>query len=277
MAGTAAGAAFAGIAAAAPAAAEPRLEPPGARIVDLGYAIHVGGIYTADAAIRLALDRDRYRVDVSAEVTGVIRQVLPWSMRAVAAGRMAGPRKVPVHAEIESHWRGKRRWTVLQYAGGTPHALSSRPIPGAAAAPAGLTRGTLDIVSAIVSAARAAGEPGSCAVRLPVFDGRRRLDAVFEAHGEDELPPSRRSAYSGRAAVCDLTVEILHGRRRESDYGGLASGEKTMTFWFARLFDGFHPLPVRVQYETDFGLAIMHLTAARAAGAGPSKVYRLPS
>ena len=121
---------------------------------------------------------------------------------------------------------------------------------------------------------RAARNPAT--VRVPVYDGRRRFDAVIEAHGEDELPRSSRSAYSGRADVCDLAIEMLHGRRKKTDYGGLASGDKTMTFWFARLFDGVYPLPVRVQLDTDLGGVIGHLTSARMEGAGPSKVYKLP-
>ena len=49
-----------------------------------------------------------------------------------------------------------------------------------------------------------------------------------------------------------------------------------MTFWFAPLFDGIHPLPVRIQQDTDLGGAIGHLTSARLGGDGEQPVYGLP-
>lgn len=258
---------------AAPGAAAEPADPSSARSAELVYAIYIGGLHAVDVTIGLTLRDDSYSLDLSTEVTGLIGYLLPWSLRVRSSGRVDGERLVPDAAHTESSWRGKRRWTTLEYKDGRPVVVSATPGRKPHRVPAERLRGAIDPASAILSAARAAGS--SCSIRVPIFDGRRRLDAVIEALGDEEMPRSGYSAYAGKAAVCDLRIEILHGRRRESDYGGLAGGEKTMTFWFARLFEGVHPLPVRIAYDTDLGWAIGHLTGARIAGTG-QRVYRLP-
>lgn len=264
-----------GTAAASTAVGE-RQAPSGSRGVDLVYAVHIGGIHAVDLKIRLTLDADRYRVELSSHVDGLVRFLLPWSLRVDSKGRVAGERLVPESVHTESSWRGKRRWRTLEYRDGRPVVVSVEPKRKTPPIPPEKLTGSVDMATAILTVARAVSSEKSCAVRVPVFDGRRRFDALIEAHGEDELPRSSRSAYSGKAEVCDLAIEMLHGRRKKTDYGGLAGGEKTMTFWFARLFDGVYPLPVRVQLDTDLGGVIGHLTSARIDGAGQSKVYMLP-
>lgn len=267
--------AVAGTAAASPSAAE-RSASAAIRDVRLVYAVHIGGIHTVDLRIELALAADGYEVELSSEVRGLVRYLLPWSLRVESRGRVAGERLLPTSSHTESSWRGKRRWRTLEYKDGRPVLVSVEPKRKTPPVPPDRLLGSVDVATAILTVARSVPSEKSCAVRVPVYDGRRRFDAVIEAHGEDELPRSSRSAYSGKADVCDLAIEMLHGRRKKTDYGGLASGDKTMTFWFARLFDGVYPLPVRVQLDTDLGGVIGHLTSARMEGGGPSKVYRLP-
>ncbi len=261
---------------AAPTVAEERPGPSAARNVELVYAVYIGGLHAVDLEIELTLGDDGYRLDLSSEVKGLIRHLLPWSLRVRSAGRVREARLVPETAHTESTWRGKRRWTTLEYRDDRPVVASTHRKRKPLKVPAEKMQGAVDAASAILTAARAAALPGSCSIRVPVFDGRSRFDAVFESLGEDELPRSRHSAYSGKAEVCDLAIEVLYGRRKKTDYGGLAGGEKTMTFWFAPLFQGVHPLPVRVQHDTDLGGAIGHLRSARIAGNGGSSVYRLP-
>ena len=245
------------------------------RKVDLVYAVYIGGLHTVDVKIGLALGEDRYRLDLSADVEGLLRLVLPWSLRVRTEGKVRGDALAPDMAHSESTWRGKRRWTTLEYRDGLPVIASSGPKRKRIEVPDELRQGAVDAASAILSAARATARPGSCSIRVPVFDGRTRFDAIFTAFQEDTLRRSGHSAYAGKVVPCDLGIEVLHGRRKKTDYGGLASGEKTMTFWFARLFDGVHPLPVRVQHDTDLGVVIGHLIHARIGGPGPSREYRL--
>ena len=264
------------VAVAAPAAAKECPDPSAGRTVHLVYAVYLGGINAVDLNIDLAFRCGGYRLDLSSKVEGLMRHILPWSLRVRSEGRVQAAGLVPERAHTESTWRGKRRWTTLEFPDGRPVIVSAHPKRKLPDVPPDKMQGAIDIATGVLSAARAVTRPGSCSIRMPVFDGRRRFDAVFEALGEGELPRSRLSAYSGKAEVCDLSIEILHGRRKKTDYGGLASGERTMTFWFAPLFDGVHPLPVRIQQETDLGGAIGHLTSARIDGEGGSPTYRLP-
>ena len=260
---------LAGVAASSAAAAEPRK-------VDLGYAVYIGGIDAVDVTIGLLLDDDSYRLDLTTEVSGLIRLVLPWSLQVRTEGRVRAAALVPDTAHTESTWRGKRRWTTLEFRDGLPAIVDSGPKPKRIEVPEEHLRGAIDATSAILTAARATARPGSCSIRVPVFDGRSRFDAVFEAFQEGTLRRTGHSAYSGKAVPCDLGIEVLHGRRKKSDYGGLAGGERTMTFWFARLFDGVQPLPVRIEHDTDLGGVIVHLTHARVDGPGGAREYRLP-
>ena len=261
---------------ATPAAGEQCPGPSAGKTAHLVYAVYLGGFHAVDLKIDLTLGCDSYTLELSSEVTGVVRHIVPWSLRVRTTGRIGEAGLVPQSAHTESSWRGKRRWTTLKFPEGRPVIVSAQPERKLPRIPPEQMRDAIDIATGVLSAARATTRPGSCSMRLPVFDGRRRFDAIFEALGEGELPRSRISAYSGKAEVCDLTIEILHGRRRETDYGGLASGERTMTFWFAPLFDGIHPLPVRIRQDTDLGGAIGHLKSARLSGGGESRVYRVP-
>ena len=266
------------VAVAAPASATaPESRAPSAgRDIHLVYAVHIGGIHTVDLKIDLALGADRYKVKLSSEVQGLVRYFLPWSLRVRSNGRIEREGLVPQSAHTESSWRGKRRWRTLEYREGRPVLVSVEPKRKTPPVPPDRMLGSVDVATAILTVARSVPSETSCAIRVPIYDGRRRFDAVIEAHGVVELPRSSRSAYSGKAVVCDLAIEMLHGQRKKTDYGGLAGGEKTMTFWFARLFDGIYPLPVRVQLDTDLGGVIGHLTSARMDGTRPSRVYRLP-
>ena len=250
--------------------------PSPARTAHLVYEVYIGGLHTVDLEIDLTLRGDGYELDLSSEVKGLLRHVLPWSLHTRSSGRVGAAGLAPETAHTESTWRGKRRWTTLEFRDGVPAIVSTHRKKDRHNVPADKLRGAIDAASAILSAARATESPESCSIRVPVFDGRTRFDAVFESFGEDELPRSRFSAYSGKAVVCDLGIEILHGRSKASDYGGLASGEKTMTFWFASLFDGVLPLPVRVHHDTDLGGVIGHLISARLSGDGDARTYRLP-
>lgn len=260
----------------APATAKECPDPSAGRTVHLVYAVYLGGINAVDLSIDLALGCDGYRLDLSSKVEGLMRYILPWSLRVRSTGRVQEAGLVPERAHTESSWRGKRRWTTLEFPDGRPAIVSAQPKRKPPDVPPEQMQGAIDIATGVLSAARATTRPGSCSIRLPVFDGRRRFDAVFEALGEGELPRSRLSAYAGKAQVCDLSIENLLGRRKKTDYGGLASGERTMTFWFAPLFDGIHPLPVRIQQDTDFGGAIGHLISARIDGEGEHPAYALP-
>jgi hypothetical protein len=80
--------------------------------------------------------------------------------------------------------------------------------------------------------------------------------------GEEDVPPSSRSSFSGRALRCDFTDQTLAGFRTGSgrdDDLRLHHG----TIWLTQVLPDGPRLPVRVSVETRWmGDATIYLTSA---------------
>ena len=46
---------------------------------------------------------------------------------------------------------------------------------------------------------------GTCAMTVPVFDGRHRYDLVFSDGGQQTLAPEGGQNFSGTATACNMT------------------------------------------------------------------------
>ncbi len=255
------GALLLGLAAAPPAMAE-RLT--------LTYRIYVGGVSVLDADAELVMAGGRYRVAISAATEGFLRRLAPWDTRSESAGQIgtAGPR--PEAHVVSSTWRGKPRSVTLAYnADGTVTATAepSADEDDREPVPAALTVGTLDPLSAFVAMMHGAAQGAGCGMTVPVFDGRRRYDLLFTAHGTRSFEASDRNAFSGEAAHCRVTWRSIAGHSRgggeRSQFWRRGEGQTErppVDVWLARVSPNGPPAPVRASTDSPMGGVVIHLT-----------------
>jgi hypothetical protein len=246
--------------------------------VGLDYKIYIGGLEALAATATIASDPTRYDVEIKASTAGAIGRIFPWTIHIGSRGNVSGDRLQPVeHAQI-SNFQGKDRSVTLVY-DGKGGFLERRVVPDAQEdardpVPEEMTRDTLDIVSGILAGLRTVDRTGSCAGRVPVFDGRRRFDLVYSDDGHERLEASGASAYEGDALRCAVNVEPVAGFWRKNQkkfFTRRVNGEDQVVpiaVYVARVGAAKVEVPVRIESASPFGPLVLNLQSVRDAPGG---------
>lgn len=274
--------AFAGGSAGNPAV--PALPPPTAPATsaqpgDLGlsYAIYVGGVHVIDASAHIGPLAEMYRVGLSLQTDGFLGRIASWKTDVRAHGRLDGMgMPQPVRFTAHGAWRDEPRLTTLDYPGtGAPLLSLADPAPekDREPVPDELRQGTLDPVSAIVAVLDRVGRGGTCDLTVPVYDGRQRYDLAFSDRGQDQVPASDLSVFSGPARRCAVTYKPLAGKwkesrpdRRDRDGEGARRAGREVTLWVAPATPGGPAVPVRLEMDSPLGPVMVHLAKLDRVG-----------
>jgi hypothetical protein len=181
-----------------------------------------------------------------------------------ARGGFQNGHPAPVEFASNSRLRGDERSAALTWRAGTPFVTAIVPPNDGEreeVTPA-QNANAIDPMSSIVLLLRNLAATGRCEGSSHAYDGRRLRLLEAKTGGEEVVPESRHSSYSGRALRCEFTEKTLAGFRvgsgREEDARTLAG-----TIWLARVFPGSAQLPVRISVETRWlGQAVIYLTSA---------------
>ena len=126
--------------------------------------------------------------------------------------------------------------------------------------PDDLRQGTVDPITASAEVAQRLAATGSCAGVVPIFDGLRRYDLVYEDLGMTEIGPSRRDPYRGPARLCRASVRSIAGFLRTGDRAGERATE--IRTWLAPPLAGAAPVAVRIDLSGMRGTLHAHLASA---------------
>src|SRR5213075_1738392 len=96
--------------------------------------------------------------------------------------------------------------------------------------PAAAQYGTVDNLTAYFRLERQLAAKGTCALTVPVFDGRYRYDLVFADAGKRSLAPEGGQRLEGMAIACRMTRHDRGPVELEQ-----SEGAKQGTFWYAPL------------------------------------------
>jgi len=129
------------------------------------------------------------------------------------------------------------------------------------AATAATARGTVDNLTAYLRLERQLAAKGTCALMVPVFDGRSRYDLVFSDIGKQVLSPEGGQHLEGNAIACRMTRHI-----RSAPEGEQGEGAHQGKFWYAPLLPGDVVVPVRMQLETQIGTVDAYLAELHGRG-----------
>lgn len=225
--------------------------------LDLRYAIEVAGIQIADLALTVTETETGTRSRLVMESVGLAaawsgaRSELVSIMRRDGSGWAA-----PVRFEAQHSKRDRERAIAIRYdPSGTIAALelASQGRPRQSEVPEELRRNTVDPLTALErlrawleAAAAGRGEP---LVRVPIFDGRKRLD--LEARYVGPVP----AGGAGQPAAHELNVRLLgrFGFDPDDDFIELPEADR--------------PAPLRVLVSAEHGLAPLRIdTPDRRAG-----------
>lgn len=230
-----------------------------------GYDIYAVGVPVAVLNTGFALGPSGYRIDLSFHTTGLVGWLYRGHQRSGAEGQWQGDRPAPRRFAGEGVWGGQARETLIDYAEGWPLVRSLVPPNDEEREPVPpeLQANSVDALSAIAMLIRRVARTGRCEAEATTFDGRRAVDVAARTVGEEVLPPSARSIFTGRALRCDFEGRLLAGFLRDGDQAELRR-PRHGSAWLAQVEPGAPPIPVRVDFETRwFGPATMYLTEAR--------------
>ncbi len=233
------------------------------------YDVYLGGIHGLDAEFTLRRSAGRYAFESVSKTHGFWSYLFRWESRSMGEGRIEGDRLVPALHRARSVGGGEPRGLDILYdADGNVASVEIEPkseetdrVP----VPPDMIRGAMDATTGLIQALGAMPPGGACGGTIPVYDGRRRFDVRLTPEGTTNLAPNTYSSFSGPASVCRLTFRNIAGGRtpertmfwRRVDAEGNA-GFPTLVF-LAPVAPGGEMMPVRVEVDSPFGWAIVHI------------------
>lgn len=239
---------------------------------ELNYQIYGGGMHAIDAAVNIDINKRTYQGELRAETRGTIGDLFPWNNQVTANGLLKGRNLQPAYHHSANSWFGKARSVTLSYnPDGSFKQIETTPTPAQdkrdPVAPE-LTTGTVDILSGALTFLQRTSLGESCNQKIPIFDGRRRFNLVITEVGYEDLQPNHYGFYSGRAKVCDLSLERVAGFWKQNQAAWTEDGDARLrlTFWLAQLEPGGKFVPVKARSYGEFGTAFAHLYTAKVNG-----------
>jgi hypothetical protein len=215
------------------------------------YALYVLGLRMADGQAHLQYDPSGYHMEVHMHTTGAAAIFVRGRQDSAVDGAWRALTPDPHVVDSSGTWNGDPHRLVITFASGAPEVTTlippdkkkREPIPPE------MLRDAVDIQSAIAALVRQVATTGSCDRSAHTFDGRRITAVTAHDAGEERLPASERSRFSGLAKRCTFDLRQVSGFERDEDDREAAAKTRHATAWLARLTPDGPMLPVRIDME----------------------------
>ncbi len=249
--------------------------------VAVDYGINLAGLPIGTARLAGAFERDRYVMDVSAVLTGLVGAITGGKGSARASGTFAAAPQ-PGAFSIATHTASSgiavrmalARGNVVQAEITPPLVDMQDRVPVTAAN----KRGIIDPVSALLMPTQGRGEPldpENCNRTLPVFDGATRFNVVLSYA---ETRPVQKPGYAGPVLVCTARYQAVAGHRPDRPGVKFMEENREMSVWLAPVEGTRVLIPLRISVLTTIGTNIIEATrwtqgsTVGTAGAGSANV-----
>jgi hypothetical protein len=244
---------------AAPAAASDPLE---LRIEVYGFA----GFHVLTNRTRVAASGDQYTIATDLDTRGLASVFVDLTSHSEVRGRLAqdGVRPDAYHGEVRRNGSDSRY--RIDYRGDGSVASDQSPPSPALHSPAAADqmRGTVDQLTAFFIVERQLAQRGSCGLVVPVFDGLSRYNLRFTDARPETLSPEGHQHFAGSTLVCSIHREDVVGFPGGQDANG--GTYKRGKIWYARLTGQDQMVPVRMEFDTEYGSVSGYLTELRHRG-----------
>lgn len=226
------------------------------------YNMYSAGFHVAAVEAALGVGPRHYQLEIAFRTTGLVGFFHHGHQLSTIVGTWDAGQPLPQHFEAIGVWGGDDRLTLIDYLNGQP--LIQRLVPPENTerepVPVALQQNSADPLSALALLIRRVEDTGRCEASIRTFDGHRASQIEARTAGEEVLPPTDRSIFSGKALRCDFVSQMLAGFLYE-DSTPYSRRPLHGAAWLARMVPGAPPVPVRMQFETHwFGDATMYLT-----------------
>ena len=185
--------------------------------------------------------------------------------RSVTRGRQTGDQPKPESFDSETARDGVVQHNRVDYRpNGEPNG-STTPPPSEPVTPIDTRQlaGTVDNLTAYLLVERQIARKGSCALKVPVFDGRHRYDLRFSDVGSQVLSPSAEQNFAGPVQACQMVRDEIGGFNVDKKH---AEGARSGKIWYAKLMPGDLATPVRMEMETEIGEVSIYLSQLHGRG-----------
>ena len=237
--------------------------------------MYSGGLHVVDATLQLRTGAKQYQVTLDAATQGFLHTLAPWSGRFFSKGDVgAGKAFTPREHVTTTTWRDEKETEDYTYDRKGAFTGLKVTEQGRTRTPDDLdptlAKGTVDILTATLSAMRNAYTGKGCAHTANVFDGERSFTIIFRSKGKDVLAPSKYSSFAGEAEACEVEIKPLKGRWHKKPRGWLSIQEQGRKkgalplVWFARQPGFTVAIPVRLRVTSNYGTLFMHLITPQA-------------
>ena len=226
--------------------------------LNVRYQVLYGGIRAASVDVEIKLAESSYEIVTASVTEGLMGWMTGFRSRAESRGSLTPNGTTLTSHRADNVWRGDKRFVrIAPAADGTMNAEVSPPPEKDERDPIRpeQTTGTLDPMSAALRAVRALGRTGVCDQRVPVYDGRRRYDMVFDGTANDTVAGPH---YSGPALRCRYVTDQIAGFSRRPFFEQPDKPPESRV-WVAALDPRLPPIPVRIEIESSIATTMVHL------------------
>ena len=206
---------------------------------------------------------DRYAITMDLDTRGLASVFVDLTSHSEVHGEFARGAARPEAYRADVRRNGVERHYSLDYRrDGT---VTNASVPASTGRPflvaADQLRGTVEQLTAYFILERQLASGGSCLLVVPVFDGAGFYNLRFSDLRRETLSADGYQKFTGPAQVCQVVREdiVVNPDRNEDTY-------KRGRIWYARVA-GDRMMPVRMEYDTAFGVVKGYLAELRGHGA----------
>jgi hypothetical protein len=223
--------------------------------LDIEYSVSLRGLPIGSARLKADVEDERYAIDFSGQVKGLVRLFSDGEASASAAGAAADGKLQP--AQYSQYWIEDDDDETIRvaFSGATATDISVEPPVKRPERYVPVTKAhrtdVLDPASAFVWPAPGGVTPELCDRTLPIFDGRRRFDLELR-FSRTETFDEGDGSYSGPAVVCAVRYRPIAGHRPNRKSVKEMAANEDIEVWMASA-DEAMAAPVRIRIGTKFG------------------------
>ena len=182
--------------------------------VQATYEIRFNGLKVGSFDFASTNDGKSYAMTSHGKVS-VLLGAMKWSSTVGAKGQVIGTDVRPQEFDFDLKGSAKAGTTKLGFTGDTITKVEVTPPPkqkpeDIPVEPAHL-KGALDPFSAVMAMTKGGANP--CSRKIPVYDGKRRLDIVMQAKGEVPLPGAQPVNQPTIGIVCRVNYKLISGHK----------------------------------------------------------------
>jgi hypothetical protein len=240
--------------------------------LQLAMTLYAGGISLGKVDMDAKFAGGKYHVVSNVETSGVVNVFWQSEIQATASGKLEGKSFQPeLYDSFYTGHNAKHQEVSLTFENGYParlYANPAYPTRGFEVKPEE-KKGTFDPLSAMIFISSGAGAGDNpCAVKAPIFDGRRRYD-VSMTKVKDIAIAMDNGLYKGPGIQCEIVYKQLSGYSPRV----LKDANFPKIYAWVATFPGSgghtYVVPLRVWAKSQYGVIAAVATSLKIDGAPP--------